>query len=645
MQTIPILSGAIAGTTINLVKTREDFDVLLEFLNNSSAIGFDIETTGLFPRESEISLLQFSDGESIFIVDAVELEGRYNRSDIPPMRPSGKKGVIHTPESEEWWSKYTQSDLLKLLIPFLESTSIKKIIQNLKFESSWAQEKIGCDINGAFDTFIGARLLDTLQNYKLDTLLHVYLGVAISKEEQLSDWSSSLMQEQYEYAARDVYYLPELRKKILEKLRQEEMLEIAGIEFNAVRAVSKMENMGIPLDVKMYSKLVEELTVRRDIRAKELEDILNKASGKTITTAIQGGLFGEDKVIKTGGINLNSPAQMKEAFEKLGVHLPSTDKQIVNRMLASNPKLKYLTDYRAAQILVTSFGQKMLDAVDKKTGRIHPTFHQMQVVTGRFSCANPNIQQQPHTKEFRECYRPLDDNRTFVISDYSTLELRILAQLSQDEVMIEAFNNDKDPHSRTAKLAFNLSCDEADVKKLHPEVRQKGKILNFSVVYGAGAQKYADNVGVTFEEGKKSIRGFYNTYKGITKYLYSIEDFGVKNRYIRTLGGRKIKLYFDPNDEKQVAMAKRNARNYPIQGTTGDILKVAIYLLYTRLSGFKDAWVINIVHDEILIECYKEDAYTVKNILSQCMLEAAYTFIKDVKMEAEANICTSWAEK
>lgn len=622
--------------TYKLIKTEMGIRDALSYLSNTKFVGLDIETTSLAPRDGEISLIQLSDGKETYIIDCIELDGRYSREKISSLSIS---------EKQEFWKEYKQADSLKLLIPFLENENPRKVIQNLKFEATWFQEKLDCEIIGAFDTYLAGKLLDMPSDAKLDSLLEKYLKVDVSKEEQKSDWSGKLTDSQLMYAARDASYLPALREKQLYFLKQAQMLEVAGIEFNAVKAVAKMEAVGFPVNLDMYRQLVDELVIRRDVRAKELEEVLNKAMGYEVTTTKQGGLFGEDTVILTGGINLNSPKQVTEAFKRLGVNLESTNKQAVINAVGKNPQLKYLTDYRAEQILVTSFGEKIINIVNKKTGRIHASFWQLKPATGRFAASNPNLQQMPHTKEFRQCFRPTNPNRVFVISDYSGIELRILAQMSQDPVMMDAFNNNRDLHSITAIAAFNLPCKEEEVKKLYPEARAKAKGLNFGVVYGIGAGKYAENVGISQAEGQKAINGFYDTYKGAKKYLYDIEEFGVKNRHVRTLAGRKLQLYFDPTNGKEVSMARRNARNYPIQGTSADILKLALGILYPRLKPFKTAFIVNIVHDEIIIECDRADAEDCKRILSESMLEAAYTYLTDVYVEAEAEIAESWADK
>jgi DNA polymerase I len=395
----------------------------------------------------------------------------------------------------------------------------------------------------------------------------------------------------------------------------------------------------------MYADLIERVKIRRDEKAKELETFLNNAMGYIPITTTQGGLFGEDKVTVHNTINLNSTKQVMEAFAKIGIELPNTSKLTVESLVNKYPELKFITNYRAEQILVTTFGEKILGFIDDESKRIHSTFFQLLTETGRFSCSKPNAQQYPSSKEFRECFRPTEEGRCFVIADYSQLELRILAQYSQDPVMLHAFNNDIDLHSTTAKNAFNLPCDVKDVASRFPKQRKLGKILNFSISYGVGPTKYSITTGITISEAKKTIQGFYNTYTGAKNWLYGIEDFGIQNKYIRNLAGRKIKLYFDQSDEKAVAQNRRNARSYTIQSLNADILKEVMPILYNKLQAFNNAWIVNIVHDEIILECDIEDASEIAQILTYVMESVAKKYLVDVKVDAESKICESWADK
>ncbi len=597
-----------------IINTAEDISKALSKLKEVGAVGLDIETTSLSPRDGKIRLIQLSDGDDLnYIIDVRHLEN---------------------PKS------------LKLLIPFLVADRPRKVIHNGKFEELWFQEVLGCEINGVFDTYIASRMLDTKMKAKLDEVTLKFLGVELDKEEQKGNWDvDALTKSQLEYAIRDAYYLPHLRKKLIEEIFKHDMVETAEIEFRCTPAIAHMEYVGFPLNVELHQTLIDAITIRRDARKEDLESILNVAMGKKVITTIQDGLFGDTTVTENGGINLNSPKQVLEAFHKLGVEIPSTGKDVITTsMVKKYPQLEYLTRYRAEQILLTSFGEKLIRMINPKTGRIHPTFWQLLTETARFSCSTPNLQQIPHSKEFRECWMPSDPDNVFVIADYAGMELRILAQMSQDTVMINAFKNKIDLHSLTAKGAFNLSCDVADIATKFPTQRSFAKQLNFGIVYGIGAQKYSERVNIPQSEAQTAINGFYKTYQGAKKYLYGIEDIGVAQRYVRSVSNRKMPLYFNNAIKFEVSQARRNARNYPIQSSCADILKVAVAQLHHELKDYR-ADLVNIIHDEIVLECHKDDAPQVAYILETTMINAAKRFLPDVEIEAEAKICTNWSEK
>lgn len=592
-----------------LITTASDLKEAVPRLLESKVLGYDSETTTLTPRTGKLRLMQFSDGADLnYIIDLFKLEN---------------------PEA------------IKLLVPVFESKTVKKVIHNNKFDGGWVQETVGCEIERAFDTYIAQKLIDVREDAKLSDLLLKYHGVEMSKELQRSDWSGELSEEQYQYAIGDVWHLPRLREKMIPDLQLMNNLEAAQIEFECTRAVARMENVGFPLDVEMYRRLIEVITERRDVRKKELEELLNNALG--ITPIVQSGLFGEEDDKVRGGLNINSPKQLLTAFQAMGLDIESTNKLVVNVLVRKYPELEYLTRYRAEQILVTAFGDKMIGMIDEITKRIHATFWQLKTVTARFSCSNPNLQQMPKTKEFRECFRP-KDGRKFVIADYGGMELRILAQMSQDKLMLSTFNNDGDLHSLTAKKAFNLSCDVKDIKIKYPKQRHFAKELNFGIVYGMGAKKYADKVNIPMADAKRAIKGFYETYPEARKYLYGIEEIGLQQRHVRSFSGRKMNLYFDPFDEIQLSGARRDSRNYPIQSSCADIMKIAIANLHNKLKKY-DADLVNIVHDEIILESSAKDADEVKHILEAEMVAAADIYMPDVKVEAGAKICNDWSEK
>jgi len=593
-----------------LITTATGIQEAISSFEGIRAVGFDLETTALNSREGKIRLMQFSDGgDRNYIIDVFKLPNQ---------------------------------DAIKLLVPFLESEFPRKIIHNSKFELHWSQTVLGCEINGVFDTYIAARIINNQSKGKLDDVLKEYLGLVISKAEQASDWSApELTESQYEYAITDVTHLPRLRKVMLERFAQDNLNTIAELEFGCTRVIANMEYVGFPVDTQMYEKVIAETTEERDKRHEELQAIL--AVGAE-TEIIQGGLFEEDKVV-TKRINVNSWQQLIPAFERIGINLPKTDKRTIATMVKDHPQLQYLTRYREMETLLKNFGRKNLDLINPVTGRLHPTFWQLLTETGRFSSSNPNVQQQPRLPQFRACFRPTDPNRCFLIYDYSGIELRILAQISQEQVMIDAFNNGKDLHSITAKSAFNLPCSVEEVKKKYPEQRVLAKGLNFGIIYGMQGKKYADTTGIPLADANRAVKGFYDVYPTARDYLYGIEKIGTAARCVYSIAGRKMPLRFDSSNKFEIGEAERAARNYPIQSTSADIIKVAMRLIYDELKLYRDAHIVNTVHDELIVECYREDADQIKFIMESNMLSAANRFLPDVKVDIEGGIAESWCEK
>lgn len=597
----------------NLITTATGIEDACSKLFTVPAFGLDKETTHFNSRHGKLRLIQMSDGKDLnYIIDVFKLDN---------------------------------PDAIKLLIPLFSADRPRKVIHNAKFEIHWAQTVIGTEINGVFDTYLAHKMLDMRSDASLKESLLKYKGIELDKEEQRSDWSvPNLSVSQYEYAIRDAYHLPSLREMMIDDLVADDMIKTAAIEFNCTPSIAAMEHVGFGVNIPMYEKLCDHIEKQRDEKAVELQKYLNDAVGAKVVTTVQNTLFSEPEERVVGGVNLNSPAQVKAAFAAVGVELPSTGKQVINQMVGKHPQLRYLTDYRGAEKLVTSYGRNIIELLDPVTQRIHAAYWQLGAATGRFACRNPNLQQVPHDEIFRECFRPNDPNRRLVIADYSQIELCILAQITGDKTMIDAFRKGIDIHSLTAKNTYNLPCDVKDVKDQYPDQRKLAKALVFGIVYGMGAQKYSDNVGVTIKEAKHAISSFYNTYPQVAKWFTSIENSAISNRGVRTLAGRKIKFFFDSNDPIAVSMAKRNGRNTPIQGLSADILKIALNLVYNELKPY-DASIVHIVHDEIIVETNKDDAKQVAHILSSNMRKAADMFITEFSVKADSDIGKSWADK
>ncbi|MBV9242529.1 MAG: hypothetical protein JO314_11030, partial [Acidobacteria bacterium] len=275
--------------------------------------------------------------------------------------------------------------------------------------------------------------------------------------------------------------------------------------------------------------------------------------------------------------------------------------------------------------------------IEPTTERIHPDFRQIGAPTGRFSCSSPNLQQIPHETEYRRCFRA-PDGRKLVIADYSQIELRILADFSKDTNFINAFVSGQDFHRATAAQIFNTRPEDVD-----SDQRSFAKRLNFGVVYGIGAQRFAMMTGLTERQAEDTLRRYFATYPKMDEWLRVQSKNVLNERQARTASGRLARINFDPNDRSSIGGAQRYAKNMPIQGTSADILKRALRLLHDDIRG-TSARLVNIVHDEIVLECDAPDAEATAAKLESAMLRAGEELVKRVPIKVDATIADEWCK-
>jgi DNA polymerase I len=287
---------------------------------------------------------------------------------------------------------------------------------------------------------------------------------------------------------------------------------------------------------------------------------------------------------------------------------------------------------------LTSYGQNMLEFINPKTGRLHADFRQIGAPTGRFACTNPNIQQVPHAVEYRRCFMGYPSSRRLVIADYSQIELRILAEFSGDQGFIDAFNSGADLHRVTAAQVFNVAQDQVT-----KEQRDFAKRLNFGVVYGIGAQRFSLMTGLSVTEAENVLRRYFATYRGLDTYLRDSANRAVNEKQARTASGRLVKFNFDASDRQQVSMTQRNGKNAPIQGTSADILKRALRLLNDDLRN-TSAKIVNIIHDEIVVEVDEGESADVALKVERAMCAAGEEYVTSVPVKVEYHIASEWTK-
>jgi DNA polymerase I len=565
-------------------------------------LGFDTETTELDPYHGELRLVQLSNGRSTQVIDLRPFSGRGKLTENPELAP---------------------------LRDLLSDREIVKIAHNAKFDAKWVKACLGAEIGGIFDTYLASQLIaagDQDRRHSLADVAQFFIGQELDKTQQISDWSAAELSEaQIEYAARDAAIMVPLREQVAERLKSDELERVADLEFECIMPIAAMELNGFYLDAARWREQLEKVKVAQAKAADELQDMLSAG-------VAQATLFGRAE------INLDSQQQVADALLNLGVPVPQTTRAWQLQPLAEKyPVVGKLLEYRAVAKSLSSFGENMLDFIEDKTGRVHADFRQIGAPTGRFSCSNPNLQQIPHETAYRRCFRA-PEGRKLVIADYSQIELRILADFSGDQNFITAFISGQDFHTTAASQVFNVKPEDVT-----PDQRSFAKRLNFGVVYGIGASRFALMTGLSQMEAENTLRQYFATYRGLDSWLRQTGQRVVNERSVRTGSGRMMRLRFDPNDRQQIASAQRNGKNMPIQGTSADILKRALRLLHDNIAG-TSARLVNIVHDEIIVECDEAEAESTSEKLKKAMCDAGEEYVSKVPVNVDVQISEEWAK-
>ena len=584
-----------------LITDAESLNKAVEDLSKYDFIGFDTETTELDPYDGDIRLIQLAAPDSVRIVDLKPFREKGDLREIPDLASLRR--------------------LLEAKIPV-------KIAHNAKFDAKWIRHHLGVELGGVFDTYLASQLIsagDSDHRHSLAEVVLRYLNQEVDKTQQISDWSGELSQSQLEYAAKDAAILLPLREKLAEKLKLEELERCAEIEFESIIPIVAMELAGINLDKNLWRAHLEHIGKRQEHLADDLQDMLSAG-------AVQSSLFGRTE------INLDSQQQVLESLQRIGVPIgESTRHEILEKLAPHHPAVEKLIEYRGVQKQLTSFGENILEYIKAPTGRIHADFRQIGAPTGRFSCSHPNLQQVPHEREYRRCFSaPL--GRKLIIADYSQIELRILADFSDDRHLIEAFKSGADFHRETAAQVFGVKPEEVTSAQ-----RTFAKRLNFGVVYGIGASRFADLTKIGENEAEQMLRRYFNNYRGLDSWLRNTANEVVQNRIVRTGSGRLMRFRFDPDNPTAVGSAKRVGKNMPIQGTSADILKRAMRLLYNDLRS-TTSYLVNVVHDEILVEAAENEAQEVAKIVEKTMTAAGEEFVSKVPIKVEIKIADDWAK-
>ncbi|MCL5411391.1 MAG: DNA polymerase [Patescibacteria group bacterium] len=584
------------------ITTQEALEKIVPGLEKAPTVSVDTEGNSLDPYQSKLLLLQLSTPEENYVIDCTKVN-------LSPVKA------------------------------VLEAEKPLKILQNAKYDYSVLKVQAGIILGAIYDTMIAERLITCglSREISLRTIADKYLGVKLEKvtRESFTDPKNPALRgkftkEQLDYAARDSHILLDIFKKQFKQLQEQGLIETAKLEFKVISVVAEMELKGSLIDTKKWRAHIEELEEKRNAINQEIQNDLRPLAAFT-----QVDLFGNEM----DAINLDSPLQLLDAFKKLGVELPNTSEATLQK--CEHPLAKKLLEYRGYEKMITSFGETILQKINPITGRLHPDFIQLGADTGRFACNNPNLQQIPAESGFRSCF-VASPGYKLVTADYSQIELRIMAEVSEDPVFLEAFLSDQDLHTLTASQMFRIPIEQVDKAK-----RFQAKSINFGLMYGRGPASLAVQIGVTVDEARELLDVYFKTYRKVKQWLDNIGRSAVKNCYVRTLGGRRRSFILPDRDHpdylKLIGGIERQGKNTPIQGTSADITKYALIFIYGEFSKKNlDAHLIHTVHDEIVSEAREDIAEEVAKIVEEQMIRAGALLLKKCPVKVEVKVSNYW---
>ncbi len=592
-----------------LVQTDKEIKDLVKYLSGFDEICFDTETTGIDANDAELVGLSFS------------------------VKPGEGFYVFCTADQKETARR------LKFFEPLFSDKKIKWIGHNIKYDMlilKWYGYELAGD---TFDSMLAHFVIEPDGKNGMDALSERYLGYEPVHIEELigkkGKGQGSMRDVEPEkikdYAAEDADITLQLRNVFLPKLKEKEVEKVFyEVDNPLVKVLAAMEFEGIRIDEKFLKEY-----------SKELEKEAKAA---------------EESVYKQAGVrfNLASPKQLGEVlFDKMQIDPKAkktktgqyaTGEDVLLKLASKNKIVDDILSFREFTKLKSTYVDALPLMINKKTGRVHTSYAQAVAVTGRLSSNNPNLQNIPvrteRGREIRKAFIPRDKDHILVSADYSQIELRIVAAISGDKNMCEAFRTGKDIHTATAAKVFGVA--EKDVTK---EMRYKAKSVNFGIIYGQGAFGLAENLGISRTEAKEIIDNYKKEFPNIQKYMDDTIHFAQENGYVQTLMGRKRWLRDIGSANFTVrAFAERNAINSPIQGCAADMIKMAMIRIHDEFikKKFKSKMLLQ-VHDELVFDAHKSELDKIKPIILNCM-QTALALPNKVPTDAEIGSGINWLE-
>ena len=589
---------------IDTIEKRKD---LINLLSQQKSICFDTETTGLDPHNSELVGISFSikPDEAYF----VNIPENYNEA------------LCVCTEFKE----------------IFENENIEKTGQNIKFDIS-VLKWYDIDVKGKlFDTMLAHYILQPEMRHNMDFLASTYLqyepvpieSLIGEKGKNQRSMRTAPIEILNEYACEDADITLKLKNVFEPMLIETSSLKLfEDVESPLIPVLASMEKEGVRID----SAALNEISFQFDIEIKQLEKEIYLLAGVEF--------------------NISSPKQLGEIlFDKLKIMEKtkltktkqySTGEEILKKLVNKHEIIPKIMDYRSLTKLKSTYVDSLPELVSIRTGRIHTLYNQIVTSTGRLSSTNPNLQNIPiktdRGREIRKAFVPRNENYLLVSADYSQIELRLIAELSEDKDMMDAFRNEIDIHTVTASKVFGVELDKVD-----KDMRRKAKTVNFGIIYGISGFGLSERINIPVKEAREIINQYFAKYPAIKTYMDKSIEIAREKGYSETILGRR-RYIRDINSSNSIVRgyAERNAINAPIQGSSADMIKVAMINIYKEFEKINlRSKLILQVHDELVFDAHKDEVNTIIPIIKDKMINAIHT---KVPLVVDIKIGKNWLE-
>lgn len=523
-----------------------------------------------------------------------------------------------------------------LLQPLFEASNLK-IAQNLKFDLGILQ-KYGLQISGPFfDTMLAHYLIEPDQRHNMKLLCEQYLNYTPIPIESLigekgkkqGSMRDVPIEQITRYAAEDTDVTFQLYGKLKKELESKSLMDVfQNIEVPLVKVLSDMEHEGVCVDVDFLNAYSNDLH----------EQVLSEQNSIFDSAGLQFNIASPQQVGKV----LFEHLKLSDKPKKTKTGQYQTDEETLQSLQGKHPCVDHILQFRTLQKLKSTYVDALPEMVNRKTGRVHTSFNQAVAATGRLSSQNPNLQNIPIRtdlgREIRKAFVPSAEDRVLMSSDYSQIELRIIAHISKDEGMIEAFKQGIDIHTATASKVWGVPIEEVD-----KDMRRKAKTVNFGIIYGISAFGLSQRVQIPRFEAKEIIDNYFVQFPGIKRYMDDTIAFARDNGYVETISGRRRNLRdINSRNANIRGFAERNAINAPIQGSAADMIKIAMIRIADWLNGSDlETRMILQVHDELLFDVPKKELELVQVKVKEIMESA---MVLDVPVLVESGTGANWLE-